>query len=210
LAFCSKKNHLPLSNFRRVKRLYGSGGQASRFQTRYESPPIGSGEIAMFLIASDDAEPEGVTMLSLRIQKLGDATVVRCAGRMVLPYVATLRNAILRERRIRTLVLDLADIIAIDAAGLGMLASLRARTKETRTALKLMNVSPRVEELLELTNLKSAFDVCSGREMLALLCRAINETESVGFKTVIQDANRIEEALGNGSVVMAGEALGTD
>jgi anti-sigma B factor antagonist len=148
-------------------------------------------------------------MLSLRIQKLGDATVIRCAGRMVIPYAEVLRNAVLRQRRIRTLVLDLADIIAVDAAGLGVLASLRAWAKETRTALKLMNVTPKVEELLELTNLKSAFEVCSGREMLALLCRAINETKSVGFKAVIQDTNCIDETLGDGSLVIAGKALRT-
>jgi anti-anti-sigma factor len=148
-------------------------------------------------------------MLTLRIQKLGDATVIRCAGRMVIPYAEVLRNAVLRQHRIRTLVLDLADVTAVDAAGLGTLASLRAWAKETRTALKLMNVTPKVEKLLELTNLKSAFEVCSGREMLALLCRAINETESLGFKTIVQDTNRIDEALGDGSRVIAGEALRT-
>jgi hypothetical protein len=72
-----------------------------------------------------------------------------------------------------------------------------------------MNVTPKIEQLLELTNLKAAFEVCSGREMLALLCRAINETESVGFRTVIQDTNRIDETLGDGSLVIVGEALGT-
>jgi anti-anti-sigma factor len=146
-------------------------------------------------------------MLSLTIQKLEDTTVIRCAGRMVIPYAEVLRNAVFRQHRIRTLVLDLADVIAVDAAGLGMLASLRAWAKENRTALKLMNVTPRVEELLELTNLKSAFEVCSGREMLALLCRAINEPESVGFKTMIQDTNRIDETLGDGPVVITGDAL---
>jgi anti-anti-sigma factor len=148
-------------------------------------------------------------MLSLTIQKLGDATVIRCAGRLVIPYADILRNAAFRQRGIRTLVLDLTDIIAVDAAGLGMLASLRSWGKETRTALKLMNVTPKVEELLELTNLKSAFEVCSGREMLALLCRAINATEPEGFKTVIQDTNRIDETLGDDSLVMAGEGLRT-
>ena len=146
-------------------------------------------------------------MLSLRIQKLGDATVIRCAGQMVVPYAEVLRNAAARQRRIRTLVLDLADIIAVDVAGLGMLASLRAWGKETRTAVKLMNVTPKAEELLQLTKLKPAFEICSGREMLALLCRAINETESVEFKTVIQDTNRIDETLGEGSLVIAGETL---
>ena len=148
-------------------------------------------------------------MLSLTIQKLGDATVIRCAGRLVIPYADVLRNAALRQRGIRTVVLDLADIIAVDAAGLGMLASLRSWGKETRTALKLMNVTPKIEKLLELTNLKSALEVCSVREMLALLCRAINETESAGFKTVVQDTNRIDRTLGDGARVMAGEALRT-
>ncbi len=148
-------------------------------------------------------------MLTLRIQKLEDTTVIRCAGRMVIPYAEVLRNAVLRQPRIRTLVIDLADVVAVDAAGLGMLASLRAWAIETRTALKLMNVTPKLERLLELTNLKSAFEVCSGREMLALLCRAINETESVGFKTVIRDTLRIDETLGDGSRGIAGEGLRT-
>jgi anti-anti-sigma factor len=163
----------------------------------------------MSLIGSDVVGHKGATMLSLKIQNLGDTTVIRCAGRMVIPYAEVLRHAVLRQHRIRTLVLDLADVIAVDAAGLGMLASLPAWGKETRTALKLMNVTPKVEELLELTNLKSAFEVCSGREMLALLCRAINETEPVGFKTVIQDTKLIDETLGDGSPVIAGEALRT-
>jgi anti-anti-sigma factor len=161
----------------------------------------------MSLIWSDVVVTKGATMLTLRIQKLEDTTVIRCAGRMVIPYAEVLRSAVLRQLRIRTLVLDLADVVAVDAAGLGMLASLRAWAMETRTGLKLMNVTPKVEKLLELTNLKSAFEVCSGREMLALLCRAINETESVGFKTVVQDTNRIDETLGDGARVIAGEAL---
>jgi anti-anti-sigma factor len=148
-------------------------------------------------------------MLTLRIQKLEDTTVIRCAGRMVIPYAEVLRNAVLRQLRIRKLVLDLADVIAVDAAGLGMLVSFRAWAKETRTSLRLMNVTPKLEKLLELTNLKSAFEACSGREMLALLCRAINETESVGFETVVQDTNRIDETLGDGARVIAGEALRT-
>ena len=147
-------------------------------------------------------------MLTLRIQKLEDTTVIRCAGRMVIPYAEILLSAVLRQLRIRTLVLDLADVVAVDAAGLGMLVSLRAWAKETRTALKLMNVTPKLEKLLELTNLKSAFEVCSGREMLALLCRAINETGSLEFKTVIQDTHHIDETLGDGGRVV-GEALRT-
>jgi anti-sigma B factor antagonist len=136
-------------------------------------------------------------MLSLRIQKLGDAIVIRCAGRITFTYADALRIAVLRQRRIRTVVLDLANIIAVDAAGLGMLVSLRPWAKKAGTDLKLMNVTPKVEYLLELTRLKPAFEVCSAREMLDLLCRAIHETESGRFEPAIQDSNGTHQPAGH-------------
>ncbi len=111
-------------------------------------------------------------MLSMTIQKLGDASVFHCSGRITAGEEDLLRTAVRNQRRIRTLVLDLADISAIDAAGLGMLVSLRACSKSSGAELKLMNVTPGVEEVLQLTHLRSAFEVCSVREMMDLLCRA--------------------------------------
>jgi len=69
-------------------------------------------------------------------------------------------------------VLDLAEVTAVDAAGVGMLVLLRLWANATGTKLKLMNLTPRVEEVLQLTRLRSAFEVCSVREMMDLLCRA--------------------------------------
>lgn len=146
-------------------------------------------------------------MLSLRIQRLGDATVFRCVGRITLSDAGVLRSAALRQSRIRTLVLDLAEIRAVDAAGLGILVSLRAWAKENGAALKLMNLTPRVQDLLELTNLKSAFEICSAREMLVLLCLAINETQSMGFEAPIHDPDGLDETSSAGSQGIAGEAL---
>jgi anti-sigma B factor antagonist len=114
-------------------------------------------------------------MLSVRIQKLGDVTIIHCAGRIAFPQASELRGAIFRHVHTRTLVLDLADTTALDAAGLGMLVSLRAWAKQRQTDLKLMNLTPRVEQLLGLTRLKSSFEVCSAREMLVLLCRAFKK-----------------------------------
>jgi anti-anti-sigma factor len=159
--------------------------------------------LAISLIGSDIAVPKGATMLSFRIQKLGDATVIRCAGRITFSYADALRIAVLRQPRIRTVVLDLADIIAVDAAGLGLLVALREWSKETGTALKLMNLTPKVEALLELTHLKSAFEVCSAREMLDLLCHAIHEAESVRFGPAIHGSNASDQTSGRGSLVSA-------
>lgn len=83
-------------------------------------------------------------------------------------------------------VLDLAGITAIDAAGLGILLSVRARALATRVKLKLMNLTPKVEQLLELTNLRSAFEVLSVPEMLDLLCRAIGQPRSEEASAAIE------------------------
>ena len=127
-------------------------------------------------------------MLTARVQRLKDVTVIHCAGRIAFPHASELSATVFRHTCTQALVLDLADVLTIDAAGLGMLVSLRVWAKRTRTELKLMNVTPRVEQLLGLTRLKSEFEVCSAREMLDLLCRALHKDESAGF-LVVQDAN---------------------
>src|SRR5215831_12090276 len=127
-------------------------------------------------------------MLSLRFEQLGDVTIIHCAGRIVFPDVRELRIVLSRRLRARLLVLDLVDIVAIDAAGLGMLVSLRTWAKQTGRTLKLMNVTPWVEHLLQLTKLKAEFEICSGREMLDLLCRAMHPSELVHSETAIEDS----------------------
>ena len=54
-----------------------------------------------------------------------------------------------------------------------------------------MNVPPKIEELLALTNLRSLFEICSAREMLELLCRAFHEVESSESGTKIEDVDDI-------------------
>ena len=111
-------------------------------------------------------------MLSLTIHNLGDVTVFRCAGRITADDVNVLRNAVLTQPHIRIAVLDLGGISAVDAAGLGTLVYLHKWVKTSGTKLKLMNLMPSVEEVLDLTKLKSAFELCSVQDMLDLLCRA--------------------------------------
>jgi anti-sigma B factor antagonist len=112
-------------------------------------------------------------MLRLTTQNLGDVMVYRLAGRITAGDSDGLRNAVCNERDARVVVLDLADVTAVDAAGLGMLISLRTWAKNSGAKLKLMNVTPKVEEVLELTKLKSAFEICSVHDMMDLLCRAV-------------------------------------
>src|SRR5215475_7775580 len=106
-------------------------------------------------------------MLTLTVHKLCDTTLFRCAGRLVSGESECLRDAVLAQSHARSVVLDLAEVHSVDAAGLGVLLSLRAWAQTTGATFKLMNLTPRVEEVLQLTNLSDVFEFCSVPEMLA-------------------------------------------
>lgn len=115
-------------------------------------------------------------MLEITTHNLGNATIFRCAGRITFEHADLLRMIVLKQAP-SIAVLDLAEITAIDAAGVGILVSLRWWAKTTGARLKLMNLTPRVEDLLELFNLRSTFEICSVPEMLSLLCLAFEKSQ---------------------------------
>lgn len=125
-------------------------------------------------------------MLSLRIHDLGDVAVFHCTGRITADVRHTLRDAVMKRPHSRVAVLDLAEVTAVDAAGLGALVSLQNWARANGTRLKLMNLVPLVDEVLELTNLRSAFEVCSVKDMLDLLCRATSQTPFATAETPFQ------------------------
>lgn len=112
-------------------------------------------------------------MLSFTVHNLGDVAIFECSGRITIEGGDALRDSVLRQPYIQEVVLDLKKICKIDAAGIGVLATLRGWAKANGTELKLMNVAPRVEKLLEITGLQSVLTICSAREMLDLWCRAL-------------------------------------
>jgi anti-sigma B factor antagonist len=115
-------------------------------------------------------------MLNITIDNLGDTTILQCAGRITIGQGNELQHAVLLQVPVQRLVLDLAKVSAVDAAGLGSLMSVRTLTRTMRTKLKLMNLTQKVEHVLELTHLKSLFEICSVQEMLELFCRATRKS----------------------------------
>jgi len=108
-------------------------------------------------------------MLSLKKQELGETTVVHCSGQLVFPDADGLRVTVMQLPRPRKLMLDLADVIRVDAAGLGTFVSLYHWAEKTGTELKLMNLSSSLKYLLEITGLDAVLEICSVAEMLRLL-----------------------------------------
>ena len=147
---------------------------------------------AYVLLGEQHQHIEGATMLRITVNNLSDITIFQCAGEITFPGADTLRIVVLQQTCIRIAVLDLAEIKAIDAAGLGLLVSLRTWARTTGTKLKLMNLTPRVEDLFEITNLRSAFEICSVRDMLDLLCRAFHQSQTLGVEAVTERPARSE------------------
>ena len=113
-------------------------------------------------------------MLSVTVQKEGKVTVFQCQGRIVTGDDAMLlRDLVLSQTDPGTTVLDLARVNSIDAGGLGLLLDLRARTQAKGIQLTLVNVTGRVQRILELTNLECAFEIRATGEAVSLPYHAL-------------------------------------
>jgi anti-sigma B factor antagonist len=101
----------------------------------------------------------GERTLSLQTYAWEDATVVGCTGRLTTETAAHLKAEVKRlllcKRRV---ILDLTDLAHMDSSGLGALVALYISAKGAKCQLQLVNLSPRIRELLAITNVLSVFE----------------------------------------------------
>jgi anti-anti-sigma factor len=89
----------------------------------------------------------------------GPITTIVCHGRVVGETAGQLKEVVkplipLGGR----IVLDLTDVSYVDSSGLGSLVGLKVSAlREGYCSLELVNLSPRVKELLRLSNLSQLF-----------------------------------------------------
>ena len=92
----------------------------------------------------------------------GETTVIDLGGRIVLgegsALLRTTVRGLLNDNRTR-LVLNLADVDYIDSSGIGELVSAYTAVKNRGGELKLLHLTKKVHDLLQLTKLYTVFDV---------------------------------------------------
>jgi anti-sigma B factor antagonist len=92
----------------------------------------------------------------------GNVTVVDLSGRIVLgDGSALLRKTIrgLLEDQRKKILLNLADVDYIDSSGIGELVSGFTAVKNQSGDLKLLHLTKKVRDLLQITKLYTVFDV---------------------------------------------------
>ncbi len=60
----------------------------------------------------------------------------------------------------RRVILDLTELGYMDSSGLGTLVAIYISAKSAKCELQLLNLSPRIRELLSLANVLSVFEEC--------------------------------------------------
>jgi anti-anti-sigma factor len=108
---------------------------------------------------SEPAQQGGFDVLTVTVHNLTDTVVLRCRGRLVRGEESALLCAAVRHYG-SEVVLDLAEVSTIDAAGIGALVSLQA----AGIYLKLMNPTEPVRAVLGITGLRSVFEICEEQQ----------------------------------------------
>lgn len=109
----------------------------------------------------ENAAAKSPSHLTLVTSTEGDATIVRCTGKLVTGSTeilqAEVRSLLPGTKRI---VLDLTDLGYMDSSGLGSIIGLYVSVKSAGGSLEVINLSARVRQLFSITNVLSLFEVC--------------------------------------------------
>jgi len=95
-------------------------------------------------------------------REIGGATVVDLSGRITLGEGSAMLREMVRDllnKGQNKIVLNLADINYIDSSGIGELVSGYTTVRKQGGELKLLNLTKKVHDLLQITKLFTVFDV---------------------------------------------------
>ncbi len=100
--------------------------------------------------------------IKLSTRQVGDVTVVDAAGRITLGEGSsalrdTLRDMVAKGQK--KILLNLSEVSYIDSSGIGELVSGFTTVTNQGGSLKLLGLTKRVKDLLQITKLYTVFDV---------------------------------------------------
>ena len=100
--------------------------------------------------------------VKLNSRQIGDVSVVDVSGRITLGEGSSALRDALRDmmgKNQKKILLNLGDVSYIDSSGIGELVSGFTTVTNNGGQLKLLNLTKRVKDLLQITKLYTVFDV---------------------------------------------------
>ena len=97
-------------------------------------------------------------------REIGDVTLIDVSGRITLGEGSAMLREMLRDllgKGQKKIVLNLGDVSYIDSSGIGELVSGYTPVKNQGGELKLLNLTKKVHDLIQITKLYTVFDVHS-------------------------------------------------
>jgi len=100
--------------------------------------------------------------VKLNTRQVGDVSVVDVSGRITLGEGSSALRDLMRDmvsKNQKKILLNLGDVSYIDSSGIGELVSGFTTVTNSGGQLKLLNLTKRVKDLLQITKLYTVFDV---------------------------------------------------
>jgi len=100
--------------------------------------------------------------VKLTTRKVGDVTVIDATGRITLGEGSSTFRDTIKEMTVagnKKILLNLADVTYIDSSGIGELVSGFTTVSNAGGNLKLLNLTKRIHDLLQITKLYTIFEV---------------------------------------------------
>jgi anti-sigma B factor antagonist len=100
--------------------------------------------------------------LKLNTRQVGDVTVIDVSGRITLGEGSSVLRDAMREllaKGDKKILLNLGDVTYIDSSGIGELVAGYTSVANAGGTLKLLSLTKRVKDLLQITKLYTVFDV---------------------------------------------------
>jgi anti-sigma B factor antagonist len=101
-------------------------------------------------------------------RQVGSVTILDISGRIVLgEESAALRDIVcdLLSKGHKKILFNLGDVNYIDSSGLGHLVSAFTSVRKQEGELKLLNLTSKVHDLLQITKLYTVFDIIDDEEI---------------------------------------------
>lgn len=100
--------------------------------------------------------------MTANTREAGDVVIVDISGRIVLGEESAALREVVRDllsRGHKKILFNLANVNYIDSSGLGHLVGAFATVKKQAGELKLLNLTNKVHDLMQVTRLYTVFDI---------------------------------------------------